>query len=60
MEPEAFLGQVLIDGKWLDYARGHEEPSRRWQQADPTRRRVVDWIYKERVIVPASTAPEED
>jgi hypothetical protein len=55
-EPETYLGQILIDGEWLDYARGHEQESRRWQQADPTRRRVVDWIRKERVLIPAKEA----
>lgn len=60
MEPESFLGQILVDGTWLDYARGSEEDSRRWQQGDPTRRRVVDWIYTDRVIIPASTATTKE
>lgn len=43
-EPETYLGQILRDGKWLDYARGHREESKRWQEASPDDRRVVDWI----------------
>ena len=41
---EGWLGQILIDGKWLDYARGYEAESRRWQAADPESRRLVHWI----------------
>lgn len=52
MEQETCLGQILIDGKWLDYARGTELEARIWQLGDPKRRRVVDWIDKDRVIVP--------
>ena len=59
-EPEEWLGQVLgtaeVDGpanagKWIDYARGHEAESRRWQAQDPTQRRVVHWI-KRTVLIP--------
>jgi hypothetical protein len=53
--PEEYLGQILIDGKWVDYARGTEATSRAWQAGDPANRRVVDWIWKERVIFPAPT-----
>ena len=53
--PEEFLGQILRDGKWLDYARGHEASARTWYEADPANRRVVDWIYKERILMPAPT-----
>lgn len=56
--PEEFLGQILIDGKWVDYARGTEAASRSWQAGDPTKRRVVDWIYKEQIIIPASSEKE--
>lgn len=49
---EEFLGQIKMDGRWVDYARGVEAESRKWQAADPGARRVVDWISKE-VIVPA-------
>lgn len=51
--PEEFLGQILHEGKWLDYARGTEEASRRWYEEDPENRRVVNWIWKEQVIFPA-------
>lgn len=53
--PEEWLGQILIDGKWTDYARGHEAESRRWQAGDPAKRRVVHWISGE-VLVPSSPA----
>lgn len=52
MSAETFLGQILHDGKWLDYARGHEAESRKWQSEDPANRRVVDWIHKERILIP--------
>lgn len=48
--PEEWLGQILIDGQWLDYARGHEEPARRWQAEDPKNRRVVHWISRKTLI----------
>lgn len=50
---EEWLGQILIDGKWLDYARGTEDASRRWQASDPANRRVVDWIRKDKILIPA-------
>lgn len=56
--PEEFLGQILVDGKWADYSRGTEAAARRWQTADPANRRIVDWIYKERIIV-APSDPDE-
>lgn len=51
---ETHLGQLwdATSERWLDYARGGRDESLRWQLADPENRRVVDWIYKERVIVP--------
>lgn len=49
-EQETYLGQIKIDGRWMDYARGNEAETRTWQQADPANRRVVDWIYKEKII----------
>lgn len=58
MENEEWLGQIwsnlngTAEWGWRDYARGTEEQSRAWQAQDPTKRRVVDWIYKERVLVP--------
>lgn len=52
--PETWLGQIFHEGQWLDYARGFEAPSRRWQAEDPTNRRVVDWIDKKKILVPAS------
>jgi hypothetical protein len=51
---EEYLGQILVEGRWLDYARGTEAASRRWQAADPKNRRVVDWIDKRKVIVEAA------
>lgn len=57
--PETFLGQILVDGVWLDYSRGVESAARDWQALAPDTRRVVDWIYKERVIFPEPpTVPE--
>ena len=50
---ETCLGQIKVDGKWMDYARGTHETSRKWFEGDPENRRVVDWIYKERIIFPA-------
>lgn len=52
--PETFLGQIRHEGTWLDYSRGQEAEARRWQEQEPSDRRVVDWIYKERVLVPAT------
>ena len=50
--PETFLGQIFHEGEWLDYARGHEPESRRWQAGDRLNRRVVDWIRKENLLIP--------
>lgn len=58
MEPETFLGQIRVEGEWLDYARGHEAESRRWQAADPANRRVVDWISREILIAGHPDAKE--
>ena len=55
--PEEFLGQILTDGQWVDYARGTETASRRWQADDPKNRRVVDWIDKAKVIVAPTPEP---
>jgi hypothetical protein len=49
---ETWLGQILLDGKWVDYARGTEGQSRLWQAGSPATRRVVDWIHKDQVLVP--------
>jgi hypothetical protein len=56
--PEEYLGQIRTgpDAPWEDYARSTEAEARRWQAADPDHRRVVDWIYKERVIFPDAHA----
>jgi hypothetical protein len=52
-QPEEFLGQVRsASGGWMDYARGNEGQSRRWQASEPGDRRVVDWITGE-VLIPA-------
>jgi len=55
--PETHLGQILVDGQWVDYARGHEKESRLWQRRDPHNRRVVDWIDKRKVIIPVKPQP---
>ena len=54
--PETWLGQILIEGRWVDYARGHEGPSRTWQAKERrlNPRRVVNWIDKGRkVLIPS-------
>lgn len=51
---EHFLGQIKIDGAWQDYARSDFYTARAWATADAKNRRVVDWIYKEKILVPAS------
>lgn len=52
---ETHLGQIKIDGEWKDYARSTREEAVRWAEADPENRRVVDWIYKERILWPESS-----
>lgn len=54
---ETCVGQILHEGQWLDYARGTERESRLWQLRDPENRRVVDWIDKRKVLIPAKPAP---
>lgn len=56
--PEEFLGQILVNGKWLDYARGTEAASVQWFKGDPENRRIVDWIRKERVLYPEPATKE--
>lgn len=49
---ETLLGQIFLDGRWRDYARTADEQSaRQWVAADPQRRRVVDWIFTDRVLI---------
>ena len=51
--PEEFLGQIQVDGKWVDFARGTEKASSDWVEAGRwvgDLRRVVDWIDKDKVI----------
>jgi len=49
--PETFLGQILVDGEWLDYARGYELPARNWLKTQkPGTARVVDWIDKKKIL----------
>jgi len=51
MELEEYLGQILVDGEWLDYARGTEAASRTWLKGRPAgEARVVDWIDKRKVL----------
>lgn len=59
-ETESWLGQTLIDGEWLDFARGTERASRCWQAERPTERRVVDWIDKGKVLIPPTVEAEPD
>ena len=56
-EPEEFLGQIWADSHWVDYARGTEASSRRWQAEKPAERRVIDWISHE--VKMNSTCPVE-
>lgn len=49
---DTYLGQILHEGKWLDYARGQKDESIRWAKGDRDNRRVVDWIKKEQIIFP--------
>jgi hypothetical protein len=56
---ETWLGQIWQDDQWMDYARGTEASSRRWQREDPENRRVVDWIRKENILV-ANTPRDEE
>jgi hypothetical protein len=55
MAQESWLGQIRVDGKWVDFARGFEGESRRWQAGDPTNRRVVDWIDKAKILIEAQS-----
>lgn len=55
--PEEWLGQMWMSvyGRlpaWVDYARGHEQPSRDWHAEDPKFRRVVHWIDRTVLIEP--------
>ena len=52
MATEEFLGQIRKDGIWMDYARGTETAAREWYEGDRANRRIVDWIYKERILYP--------
>jgi hypothetical protein len=51
---EPYLGQILIDGVWTDYARGTEANAKAWVwekgRHNPPTRRAVDWIFKERIL----------
>lgn len=49
---ETWLGQILVDGEWLDYARGTQQAARAWHAEDPANRRVVDWIRKDHILIP--------
>jgi len=42
------LGQILIDGKWVDYARDTEDEAIKWasKREAPGTARVVDWISR--------------
>lgn len=58
MNEEEWLGQIFHDGTWMDYARGHEAESRRWQAGDPTKRRLVHWISKEVLVAESGDSAE--
>lgn len=47
---DTYLGQILQDGEWNDYARGQRDETADWARRDPDERRIVHWIYKERVL----------
>jgi hypothetical protein len=47
------LGQILSDGKWVDFARDTPEAAIRWAKREPEgKARVVDWIGRSAVIWP--------
>lgn len=52
---EGWLGQIWMHGKWMDYARGLEFESKKWQATDPTNRRIVHWTSG-KVLVPPTIA----
>lgn len=43
---EGWLGQIIHEGRWVDYARGYEAESRAWQAEKPDHRRLVHWITR--------------
>lgn len=50
---ETSLGQILVDGEWIDYARGTLPQAIQWASAEPEgEARVVDWIKKGHVLWP--------
>jgi hypothetical protein len=57
---EEYVGQILDDGQWLDYARGTEQASRTWQENDPVNRRVVHWINRHVLIPPTVEGESPD
>lgn len=59
MASETALCQVMLDGKWTDFARTHEPDAVQWARMSPDRRRVVDWISR-KVIFPPPWIEEDE
>jgi membrane-bound inhibitor of C-type lysozyme len=51
---ETWLGQILVDGEWVDYARGSSASATRWADEDPAARRVVYWTRKSVPVWPVN------
>lgn len=49
-DEEGWLGQIVMDGRWADYARGYEHESKVWQAEKPDHRRLVHWITREVLV----------
>lgn len=50
---EVAVGQIMLDGKWVDYARATPRQAIYWAENQPEgEARVVDWIGKRDVIWP--------
>lgn len=50
---ETSLGQIMLDGVWVDYARGTLGHAILWASGEPEgTARVVDWIDKKHVLWP--------
>jgi hypothetical protein len=47
---EGWLGQIWLNGRWADYARGYEDETRQWQAAEPATRRIVHWITRDILV----------
>lgn len=47
---EGWVGQIKLDGVWMDYARGYEAETKAWQAAKPDTRRIKHWITGEIIV----------